>query len=164
MWKRMERISEAEMEKIREAERGNKDKRIARKLRVLELQYRGKSVKEIAEMVGLCETQVYRLIEEYRRVGLEEYSRKKYGGNHRALSWEEEEEILSKFREQAAAGKVVRIQEIKAAFDERRGKDTGRAYIYELLKRHKWRKVMPRTSHPKKANEAEIEASKKLRA
>ena len=164
MWKRMAKISEEEIKRIKEAEMSNKDKRVARKLRILMLQYAGKTVKEIANMVGLCETQVYRLIEEYRRVGLEEYSRKKYGGNHRILSWEEEEEILSGFKAQAEAGKVVRVQEIKSAFDKRIGKDTGRAYIYNVLKRHKWRKVMPRSRHPKKASEAEIEASKKLRA
>lgn len=160
----MARISDEEIEKIKAVERAKKDKNVARKLRILVLQHAGKTVKEIADMVGLCETQVYRLIEEYRRVGLEEYSRKKYGGNHRLLSWKEEEEILSGFKAQAEAGKVVRVQEIKAAFDKRLGKDTGRAYIYNVLKRHKWRKVMPRSRHPKKASEAEIEASKKLRA
>ncbi len=51
---------------------------------------------------------------------------------------------------------------IKKAFDKKRGKDTGRGYVYMLLKRHKVRKVMPRTAHPKKATEEVIEASKKL--
>jgi hypothetical protein len=32
-----------------------------------------------------------------------------------------------------------------------------------LLERHDWRMVMPRGKHPKKASEAEIEASKKLK-
>ena len=41
-------------------------------------------------------------------------------------------------------------------------KDTGRGYIYMLLKRKGYRKVMPRSKHPKKAKEEAIEASKKL--
>ena len=49
-----------------------------------------------------------------------------------------------------------------AAFDEARGKDTGSGYIYMLLKRHGWRKVMPRSKHPKAASEEACEASKKL--
>jgi len=58
---------------------------------------------------------------------------------------------------------MVTVQSIKAAFDAKRGKDTGRGYIYMLLARHNWRKVMPRGQHPKKASETEIEVSKKLR-
>ncbi|MCI8758540.1 MAG: winged helix-turn-helix domain-containing protein [Oscillospiraceae bacterium] len=34
--------------------------------------------------------------------------------------------------------------------------------IYCVLHRHGWRKVMPRSKHPKKASEDEIAASKKL--
>ncbi|MDE7249890.1 MAG: winged helix-turn-helix domain-containing protein, partial [Lachnospiraceae bacterium] len=33
--------------------------------------------------------------------------------------------------------------------------------IYCVLKRHGWRKVMPRSRHPKKASEEVIETSKK---
>jgi hypothetical protein len=58
---------------------------------------------------------------------------------------------------------MVTVQEIKAAFDERLGKDTGRGYIYMVLKRHGWRSVTPRSKHPKKANDGAIEASKKLK-
>ena len=60
------------------------------------------------------------------------------------------------------AGQEVTAKEIKAAFDEVRGKNTGSGYIYMLLKRHGWRKVMPRSKHPKAANEEACEASKKL--
>ena len=47
-------------------------------------------------------------------------------------------------------------------FDEKLGKDTGRVYIYMLLERHGWRKIMPRSKHPQKASDEAIEASKKL--
>ena len=70
--------------------------------------------------------------------------------------------LLEKFKERANKGEVVSAQEIKAEFDKKRGKDTGRGYIYMLLERHNWRKVMPRSRHPKKASDEVIEASKKL--
>ena len=89
--------------------------------------------------------------------------RSKYAGNHRSLSIEEENEILSSFEKKADAGQIITVQDIKRAFDERIGKDTGRGYIYMLLKRHGWRKVMPRARHPKKADDEAIEASKKLK-
>ncbi|MDO5379082.1 MAG: winged helix-turn-helix domain-containing protein, partial [Clostridia bacterium] len=48
---------------------------------------------------------------------------------------------------------------IKAVLDEACGKDTGRVYVYNVLKRHGWRKKMPRSRHLKAADH---EASKKL--
>ena len=78
------------------------------------------------------------------------------------MSDDEEREILDKFRKEAEQGKVVTAWEIKKAFDEVRGKDTGRGYIYMLLERHKWRMVVPRGKHPMKASDEDIEASKKL--
>ena len=65
------------------------------------------------------------------------------------------------YREKMA--EVHTPEEIKAAFDKVRGKDTGRGYIYMLLERHGWRKVMPRSRHPKKASEEVIATSKKLK-
>ncbi|MBR4040361.1 MAG: winged helix-turn-helix domain-containing protein [Clostridia bacterium] len=35
--------------------------------------------------------------------------------------------------------------------------------IYYVLHRHGWRKIMPRSRHPKKASEEAIEASKNLK-
>lgn len=40
---------------------------------------------------------------------------------------------------------------------------TGRVYVYNVLKRHGWRKKMPRSRHPKAADQEACEASKKLR-
>ena len=74
----------------------------------------------------------------------------------------QEREILDEFEKKAQEGQIITAQEIKAAFDKVRGKDTGRGYIYMLLERHGWRKVMPRSRHPKAASEEACEASKKL--
>ena len=160
---RRNEISAEEYEQIKAAEKGTQDKQISRKLRVLILRHEGLNNETIAERTGFSETRVSHLITEYKKKGLEEYTRKKYGGNHRNMTKEEEEEILEQFRKDAEAGRVVTAQEIKKAFDEKLGRDTGRGYIYMLLERHQWRKVMPRSRHPKKANEEAIEASKKLR-
>ena len=77
------------------------------------------------------------------------------------MSVEEEDAILSEFEEKANKGQIITVQQIKAAFDKKVGKDTGRGYIYMVLKRKGWRKVMPRSKHPKKADQEEIEKSKK---
>lgn len=155
-------VSQEEIEEIKNAEKKTQSKRISQKLKVLLLRFSGKTIRETATMMGMSSSQVYRLVTEYRKVGLSEFIRVKYGGNHRSMTEEQENEILSRFEEKANAGQVVRVQEIKEAFDQARGKDTGSGYIYMLLKRHGWRKVMPRAKHPKKADDATIAASKKL--
>ncbi len=156
-------IDYEEYEKIVAAEKETQNKRISKKLRVLMLRYEGLDNKTISERLDISPTRITHLIGEYKRDGLEKYIQNKYGGNHRNMSKAEENEILDQFKIKAEAGQVVSAQEIKAAFDEKLGRDTGRGYVYMVLDRHNWRKVMPRSKHPKKADEEAIEASKKLK-
>lgn len=156
-------ISEEAYQEIVEAEKKTTDKRVSKKLSILLLRFSGKSLAETAKQMNCSISTVRRLITEYHRDGLAEYMRSKYAGNHRSLRIEEENEILSSFKKKADAGQIITVQDIKRAFDERIGKDTGRGYIYMLLKRHGWRKVMPRARHPKKADDEAIKASKKLK-
>ena len=102
---------------------------------------------------------ISQLCADFKKQGLEAYAKHKYGGNNQAVDTQKEAEILESFREAAEAGQVVRATDIKKAFDEYRGKDTGRGYIYMLLARHDWRQVMPRGAHPQKASDEDIEAS-----
>lgn len=157
-------ISEAEYEAIKAAEKAAKGKKESRRLRVLMMRYEGYSATETARILGINRSDVYLQYKHYEEKGLEEFMRNKYKGRQPVLSEEKEEEILERFRKKAEAGQVVTAQDIKRAFDEERGKDTGRGYIYMVLKRHKWRLVMPRAKHPKAASEAVCDASKKLKS
>lgn len=155
-------IGTDEYQRLVEAEKQCKDKRTSKKLCVLLTRFKGISIAETAVRMNCSESKVKRLVAAYRKNGLEDFMKNKYKGNHRSLSEAEEKEILSRFEKMAEAGQVISGQDIKRAFNERLGKDTGRGYIYTVLKRHGWRKVMPRSRHPKKASEEAIEASKKL--
>ena len=156
-------ISEAEYKAIQAAEKGTKDKNVSRRLRVLMMSYEGHRAAETAKILGINRSNVYQQYRKYEAEGLKGFTENKYGGNHRALTEAQEKEILERFEKAAEAGQVVTAQDIKRAFDEVRGKDTGRGYIYMLLERHGWRKVMPRSKHPKAASEEACEASKKLK-
>lgn len=157
------KISAEEYEATKALAKKNKNKRVDKRLQVIILRYEGIKDVEIGERLGYVRKRVSQLCAEFKRVGLEEYARHKYGGNNQALTTEEEKKILSEFAGKAAEGQIVTAQAIKARFDEVRGKDTGRGYIYMVLKRHKWRFVMPRSKHPNKASDEEIESSKKLK-
>jgi len=156
-------IEKWEYEEIIAAEKLTQDKQVSRRLRVLMLRYKGLNNSEIGKMVGICSVRVSQLVSEYKKNGLDAFIKKKYGGNHRNMSEAEEREVLKSFENDAKNGKVIIARDIKKAFDEKLGRDTGRGYIYMLLKRHEWRKVMPRSRHPQKASAEAVEASKKLR-
>ena len=154
-------ITEAEYEAIKAKEAGTKDKNVSRCLRALMLWHEGKSLKEIGEILNVHPMSVNQMCRRYREQGLEEYARNKYESHYRLLSKEQESEILEQFKGQE--GKQITAKEIKAALDEALGRETGHMYVYNVLKRHGWKKKMPRSRHPKAANEEACEASKKLK-
>ena len=153
-------MSAQEREAIRTAAGTTKDETVRRRLNVLLMRCDGYTVREIAERTGLQIDSIFKMCQRYREEGLESFATNKYGGNHRALSEEQERRILSRFEKAAVAGQPVQAMEIKAAFDQARGRETGCGYIYMLLKRHGWRRVTekstsahapPRAGFPKRS-------------
>lgn len=74
---------------------------------------------------------------------------------------EEEEKFLKQFEERAEKGELLSTNEIKEAYIKLVGHSIGHEQIYRVLRRHGYRKIMPRSRHPKKAGDEEIEQSKK---
>lgn len=72
------------------------------------------------------------------------------------MSYEEEQAILDIFTAKAEIGQIITVQGIKAEFDRRLGRDTGRGYIYMLLNRHGWRKIKLCPKHPERASDEDI--------
>ena len=119
--------------------------------------------KEVSQATGFHAAYVTTLVAIYREKGLEYISGNHYGGNRRNMSFEEEATILAPFQERAEKGELVEIVEIKMAYQKAVGHSIGTSQIYYVLHRHGWRKVMPRSRHPQKADEEVIETSKKLK-
>jgi len=119
---------------------------------------------EVAKATGFTMNHISDLVAKYQKNGLAAIVDNNYKGNRRLLSFEQEKVILDTFEEKAAKGQVVRVSEIKRAYEKAidRSLDEDKSQIYRVLQRHGWRKVMPRSKHPNKADEATIEASKKL--
>ncbi len=159
----MYRYTDEDRAIIAAARKANKDKRVEKRLYALELRASGKSAKEIAAKVGLKERYIPQLTAKYLAGGIEAISKNHYGGNRRNISVEKETELLEQFRVKAAEGQIIDIAEIKASYEETVGHTIGSGQIYRVLYRHNWRKVMPRSKHPKKASEEVIETSKKLK-
>ena len=156
-------ITKPEYEEAKALSKKNRDKRIDKRLRVIIMRYEGKKDIEIAEKLEYHRKRVSQLCAEFKKVGLTKYASKKYGGNNRNLTPEEEKGFLRQFEDAAKSGQVITIEEIAAAYDKKTGKErASKSTAYYLLNKHDWRQITPRTAHPGKASEAEIEASKKL--
>ena len=156
------RISKSQVEEIKAARKANQNKKIEKRLQVLEMYGAGKSQKEMQEASGFCRSYINLIIKAYKEKGLSAVGEAHYKGNHRNMSYEEEEAVLAPFKAEAEAGKMIEVSKIKAAYEEKVGHKIGNGQIYYVLKRQGWRKVMPRSQHPNKASEEAIDASKKL--
>ena len=155
-------FTEEQIQEITNAAKANKRKDVDRRLRALLMRAKGNKLAEIAQATGYSFSNITKLVRTYREGGVAAIVENHYGGNHRNMSYEEEGALLKPFEKEAEAGHMVEISEIKAAYQEAVGHSVGTAQIYYVLHRHKWRKVMPRSRHPKKAGEEVIETSKKL--
>ena len=159
----MLKISEAEYVAIKAAIKSNKNKRVAKRLEVLELRYAMKSNAEIAKKTGFNERYITTLIQTYKKQGLAEYIRIKQTSHRRNLSEEEEAKILAECEKEAEAGQVLTAETVRRKLEERLGRETSSNYVYRVIKRNGWRKVMPRAKHPKSASREEQDSSKKLK-
>ena len=148
---------------IKKARKDNKDKNAERRLIVLSMKAEGKTSEDIALRTGYNATYARSLVTKYFAQGLKAIVSSKHTSNRRNMSLAEESAFVEGFIEDAKKGKLTTVKDIKKAYEEKIGRKVkSKGHIYSVLNRHGWRKIKPRPAHPKKASEAEIEASKKL--
>lgn len=111
--------------------------------------------------MGCCSSFVDEIISRHNKQGLDGIKAKKQGGNRKNLTFEQEQELLESFSRQAENGKMLEVSDIIAAYEKLIGRKVAKSIVYKMLKRHDWRKVMPRSQHPQKATLEEITAYKK---
>ena len=155
-------ISQSQLLEIEAARKKNRNKNVERRLYVLVMRAEGKSLEEISEKTGYHISTASKLIARYMRDGISAIAENHYKGNRRNMSFEEEAAILAPFIERAERGEMVDIKEIAAAYQKAVPHKVSDTQIYYVLHRHGWRKIMPRSRHPRKASEEAIDASKKL--
>jgi hypothetical protein len=156
-------INAEQKAELQSARRENKDKRVDTRLKALILRAEGNEYKWIGEVCEYHPSYVSQLVSKYSNHGLGAIVDNHYTGNRRNMSLIEEAALLEPFKERAAAGQIVDVSEILAAYESKLGRTVNsNGQIYSVLKRHDWRKVMPRSKHPNKASDEEVDASKKL--
>jgi transposase len=115
----------------------------------------GLNALEIARAVGCHEVTVRIVQRDFITRGTEAFGGDKRGGRRRCLmTLEEEKDFLDGFVEAASEASLLVVNEIKLALEEKLGRKVHKTTVYRMMKRHKWRKIKPRPSHPKQDKEA----------
>ena len=105
----------------------------------------------IAEAMGVSLSTVNRAHMAYDQGGLKALKSKPSGGRQREnMTVVEEKVLLARFAKAAGAGEMLNIHDLKAAYEKDIGHETSNSTVYNLLARHRWRKLMPRPFHPKR--------------
>ena len=157
-------ITAEDSAKIKEYRKQVKDKYLDRRLYAVQLLGEGKTTKEISSKLDADRRQISVWASNYVKKGGIDGLLDKRGGRYREnMSKDEEQAFLEKFKEKAEKGQVVSVKEIQDEYDKAVGHETKPTFIYTVLRRNGWRKVMPRSRHPKKACDEAINASKKLK-
>ena len=157
------KITKENAEEICNYRRQIKDKNTDRRMHAVQMCGEGHKYCEIAEKLDCKVQQVGRWVKLYAEGGIERLDPKVGGRRHENMTYEEEAAFLEQFKSKAEKGMVVEVKEIKEAYEKIVGLSKSHAQIYNVLHRHGWRKIMPRSKHPKKASDEAIEASKKLK-
>jgi transposase len=104
---------------------------------------------QIARHIGVSVSTVHNVISLYNRYGPQAVEAAKQSKRRRCyLSKEEEALFLERFLEQARAGEMCVAGCLKRALEDHLGHDVHHSTVYRMLKRNKWRKVVPRPAHP----------------
>lgn len=113
----------------------------------------GKKAEEYGSLLGVDASKVYRVTQLYNKHG-ESFDRQlKWGGRReaRSLLGSGEEVLLMKgLEKQAVEGRVITMNDIKGAVENKVGHAVSDDYLWDLFKRHGWKKKAPRPQHPKK--------------
>jgi transposase len=83
--------------------------------------------------------------------------------NHAYMTIDEEKEFLAPFVESACVGGITVVNDIHQALEEHLGHKVASATAYNLLHRHKWRKVAPDKRHVEADVQAQEEWKKNCR-
>jgi transposase len=115
----------------------------------------------LAPLVDLSVHSVYKIVERYNREGPSSISCKPRGGRRRSLlTLEQEEALFASLEQKALKGALKTAGDIRAIVEKATGRMVSDDYLWDLLKRHGWKKKMPRPHHPKSSRQQQEDFKK----
>jgi transposase len=111
-----------------------------------------RSAQIISPLVNLSKPSIYKIVEQYNKGGVKGIKYTARGGRRRSLlSIEEERALLEAVESKAEQGHIKTANDIRAMVEAKVGKAVSDDYLWDLLKRHGWKKKMPRPHHPQRS-------------
>jgi len=152
----MVKCNRDQVERLKKALKREKDFPVRQRIQMVLLREDGKTQPEISELIGVSLSTVNRAHMAYDNGGVSALRPKPTGGRRNEnMKLEEEKAFLAKFAKAAAAGELLNVSELKIAYEKAIGRPTSNSTVYNLLARHQWRKLMPRSLHPDRNVEAQ---------
>jgi len=114
------------------------------------LTFLGYAAHEVAYWLQVSKQAVWLWVGQYNREGPEGLVREGRGGRRWGfLSLAKEAEILGGMAERALKGDVLTAKQMHPLLSRAAGRPVSMAYVYRVLRRHRWRKLGPRPRHVK---------------
>lgn len=105
---------------------------------------------QVATMLGISKQAVWLWTSQYNKRGPDALRRQGRGGRRWSfLTLKEEAKILASISAKATKGEITKAKQVLPEIHRLLGKEVSLAYVYKLLKRHRWRKLDPRPRHIK---------------
>lgn len=122
-----------------------------------------KKAEEYAAFLGVTKSKIYKVVGLYNKEGEGFTSKLSWGGRRAStshMSFEEEAKMMEDLALKAINGKILVAKHLRKIIETKLGKAVSDDYIWDLFKRHNWKKKMPRPEHPKKNKVAQEEFKK----
>ena len=147
----MVKCTKSEVRRLKTALYWKGDPKRRERIQIVLLRESGMTQSAIAEAMGVSLSTVNRAHMSYDGGGLKALKSKPNGGRQREnMTLAEEKALLAHFAKAAGAGEMLNIHDLKVAYEKAIGHETSNSTVYNLLARHRWRKLMPRPFHPKR--------------
>ena len=131
----------------------------------LYLTSQGLPAQQVADYVGVSPGTVHQWIFQYNHQGPESLKLQGRGGRRFGLlTFPEEATLLESLRSQAERGQVVAAFSLRALVEKKAEQAVSKDYLYDLLHRHGWRKVVPRPQHPQADSKKQAVFKKNFRS
>lgn len=112
----------------------------------------------IALMLGTTTNVVRRSVQLYNQQGADFMQGLQWGGRREQrsiLSLAEERLLLKSIEAKAMKGAILTAKEIKKEVENKVKREVSEDYLWDLFKRHGWKKKAPRPKHPKQDLQAQ---------
>jgi transposase len=123
----------------------------------------GKKAAEIADILCVTEDKIYTTVRKYNKLGSSWKTDVKWGGRREKrciMTLEKEKEFLQSVETYAVNGHIITYHQIKSKLETEINRSVSDDYIWDMFKRHKWTKKVPRQTHPQADKKAQEEYKK----